>query len=286
MSTFIGSGSDGGHALTAFATGVLGPVAGAVNRSWPQGPSRVWQLTTADGTFFLKQHQNRRFHDREVRALREWTAVLGDRAPRLVAADQEHLAVLLTEVPGRLLLGLDLDPRARRSVYRQLGELLRYVHDSAPPEPGPPPAVYAGGLERHLDAARPFLAPGQEAVIRAVAATLARLDPVDHVRILGDVAPRNVLVTSDNKVSLIDFERAELHARPRDLVRLQDIWADDSTARDAFHAGYGPLTDQEQRLLVCLECLDAVSGLGWGHQHGDAEVVERSRRTLQRLAAP
>lgn len=110
------------------------------------------------------------------------------------------------------------------------------------------------------------------------------LEPVNHVRILGDVAPRNLLVTGDNKVSLIDFERAELHARPRDLVRLQDTWADDSTTRDAFLAGYGPLTGQEQRLLVCLECLDAVSGLGWGHQHGDAEVVERSRRTLQRLS--
>ncbi|MEG3630748.1 phosphotransferase [Streptomyces poriticola] len=100
---------------------------------------------------------------REVRALRTWAGSLGSAAPRLVAADAELRAVVVTALPGRPLHGRILAPAREREVFRRIGVLARRFHEASPPRPAPAgsgPAV--AKADRHLEAARPHLTPGDE----------------------------------------------------------------------------------------------------------------------------
>ncbi|MGW2203182.1 hypothetical protein [Streptomyces sp. NPDC001774] len=48
--------------------------------------------------------------------------------------------------------------------------------------------------------------------------------------------------------------------------------------------GYGhPFAPEEEAPLTVLSLLDAVSGISYGTNHGDPELVERGLRTLARL---
>ncbi|MEU9305562.1 NUDIX hydrolase [Streptomyces sp. NPDC048269] len=54
------------------------PAHRAAEVSWMRTGSRVWQLTgSGGGTWYLKRHRGRRFHDREVAAYRTWVPMLG-----------------------------------------------------------------------------------------------------------------------------------------------------------------------------------------------------------------
>lgn len=66
------------------------------------------------------------------------------------------------------------------------------------------------------------------------------------------------------------------------FVRLADTWLGRSDLSEAFFAGHGhPLTDVDRQRLRCEVALDAVSGVAYGHTHGDVEFVERSLRALR-----
>ncbi|MEY9956758.1 phosphotransferase [Streptacidiphilus sp. MAP5-52] len=278
---------DPGPELLAFATRVAGPIAQAQDVSWPRPESRVWRLDRRDGSaVYLKQHQNPHFHAREVAGLTGPAQALGEHAPRLLGSDQVLRAVVVSPVRGRLLKHLALPRTDLAEVYRRLGSLVRQFHDANPPLPGPTPTGYRAKLDRHLEAARAHLGPGDEDLVRALAGRLDHLPPFDHVPTIGDLAERNVLVTEDLTVGLIDFERSEPGPAVRDVVRLADEWAHRPELETAFWAGYGrALTQAEAELLPVLEALDAVSGIAWGSADGgrDRHVVQRGQRTLARL---
>ncbi|MBF9071851.1 phosphotransferase [Streptacidiphilus fuscans] len=274
-------------ALRSFAEQVAGPIAEVQDVSWPRPESRVWRIVTGAGaTVYLKQHQNAHFHAREVSGLNGPARALAEHTPHLLAADPDMRAVLVTEVPGRLLKHLLLPRTDAADVYWRLGALVRAFHDAAPPRPGPAPSSYRAKLDRHLEVARPHLGPGDEELVRALADRLDHLPPLDHVPTIGDLAERNVLVTEDLTVGLVDFERSEPGPRVRDLVRLLDEWAYRPDLETAFLTGYGrTLTQAETALLPVLEALDAVSGIAWGGAEGgrDRHLVARGQRTLARL---
>ncbi|WP_327327587.1 NUDIX domain-containing protein [Streptomyces sp. NBC_01210] len=279
-----GAGLEAG--LRAFAEQAVGRLAVVAYASWLREGSRVWRLTgIGGGTWFLKQHRSARFHQREVGAYREWVGTLGARAPRLVAVDAEQGAVVITALEGRSLHGLSLDPAREREVRRRLGALTADFHHGAPSRPalerGPSPA---DKLERHLAVARSFLADGDEERLHATARRYAALGPAELVPTHGDLQYRNVLLGDGDEVSVVDFERAEYATATRDLVRLSDVWDGRPDLREAFLAGYGrPFTAVEEERMECEAAFDALSGLGYGHTHGDPEVAERGQRTLARL---
>ncbi|MDN0201225.1 aminoglycoside phosphotransferase family protein [Streptomyces sp. S.PNR 29] len=218
-------------------------------------------------------------------AYREWTCALGHRAPRLVAADPRHRAVVVTALPGRTLFGAVLDRATELRVHQGLGEIAALFHRAAPArQPDAHLPSPAAKLERHLEAARPYLRDGDEALLRTLAARHAVLPPCHQVPTIGDLQLRNALLADDGSLGVVDFERAEYGPALRDLVRLSDHWDGRDDLREAFLTGYGqPLTPHEEERLVCEAGFDALSGIQFGMAHGDPELVERGRRTLTRI---
>ncbi|MEU1776682.1 phosphotransferase [Streptomyces sp. NPDC019922] len=284
-------------AVVEFAEQAVGRIAEWTDTSWAREESRVWRVHGVQGgTWYVKVHQNERFHGREVRGLRTWARELGASAPRLVAADETLRAVVLTAVPGRPLHGTVLAPEREREVFQRIGALARRIHQTSPPRPAPAdsgPAV--AKADRHLAGARSHLRPADEEFVRELVRQSEALPPLEWVETHGDFQLRNVLTTSaasaetDDRevfVAVIDFERSEPGPAVRDLVRLSDAWAGRDDLFEAFLAGYGrTLTSAEQARLVVDAALDSVSGIAYGAAHGDPELVERGRRTLARLRA-
>lgn len=272
--------------IVAFAERAVGHITEWTDVSWAREASCVWRARAAGGgTWYVKIHQNAKFHSREVRAYRTWAPTLGAATPRLVAADAQLRTVVVTAVPGRPLYGAVLSAEEERQVFHRIGALARLVHQSTPPRPAPVgsgPAV--DKAERHLAAAGPHLACGDAEFVRALVKRAGQLPPLEWVETHGDFQLRNILGADGGTLWLIDFERSEPGPAIRDLVRLSDAWAGRPDLYEAFLAGYGrTLTGPEEARLAVEAALDAMSGIQFGIAHGDPELVERGRRTLARL---
>jgi tRNA A-37 threonylcarbamoyl transferase component Bud32 len=271
--------------VRAFTERAVGRIADWSDASRARPGSRVWRARGAEGgLWFVKIHRNERFHDREVTAYRSWVPRLGVATPRLVAADANLPAVVVTAVPGRCLHGAVHPPETQRRIFRAIGALAASIHHSAPARPGDAEPADLARLERHLDGARDHLAPGDEDFVRAAVKRAARLPGLDLVPTHGDLQPRNLLWAPEAGLAVIDFERSEPGPAVRDLVRLSDTWAGRPDVYEAFLTGYGrPLTPAEEEHLTAASVGDAVSGIRYGVEHGDPELVERGRRTLTLL---
>lgn len=287
-------------AIVEFAEQAVGRIAQWTDTSWARENSRVWRADGVQGgTWYVKVHQSKRFHGREVRGLRTWAPALGAAAPRLVAADDALRAVVITALPGRPLHSAVLTPGRERKVFNRIGALARRIHQASPPRPAPAgsgPAV--AKADRHLAGARSHLLPGDEEFVRDLVRQSRDLPPLEWVETHGDFQLRNILHDPDTRtaeneaedsgpyVAVIDLERSEPGPAVRDLVRLSDAWHGRPDLLAAFLAGYGrPLTPAEQARLVIDTALDSVSGIAYGAAHDDPELVERGRRTLARLRA-
>lgn len=289
-------------AVVEFAERAVGRITEWTDTSWARENSLVWRARGAQGgTWYVKVHQNDRFHGREVRGLRTWASALGAAAPRLVAADETLRAVVLTAVPGLPLHGVVLAPEQERAIFHRIGALARRIHQSSPARPAPAGSGPAAAkADRHLTVARSHLKPGDKEFVRELVRQAEVLKPLEWVETHGDFQLRNILYTTSTAVSdaalgavdpglfvaVIDLERSEPGPAVRDLVRLSDAWDGRPDLFDAFLAGYGrPLTGAEEAQLVIEMALDSVSGIAYGVAHGDPELVERGRRTLARLRA-
>ncbi|MFH9742669.1 phosphotransferase [Streptomyces roseolus] len=254
-----GPGSPGAmpeEEVRAFSERAVGRIATWTDSSWAREESRVWRARAAEGgTWYVKIHQNDRFHQREVAALRSWVPGLGAAAPRLVAADPGLRAVVLTAVGGQSPHGATYPPEQQRRIFHRIGQLAAAIHHGAPPRP-------AAGL--------PACLPAPEAV-------------PTH----GDFQPRNLRWdAAADALYVIDFERSEKGPAIRDFVRLSDAWHGRPDLLQAVMDGYGrPFTPEEEDQLTVLAVLDSVSGISHGTAHGDPELVERGLRTLARLRA-
>ncbi|MEW1633522.1 NUDIX domain-containing protein [Streptomyces sp. NPDC093801] len=272
------------YRLRVFAERAIGRIAHASEVSWVRTGSRVWKLTgPGGGTWYLKRHRGPKFHGREVAAYRSWVPALGPRAPRLVSADAEAQAVVVTALSGRPLHGMVLDPADEARIQHGLGRLTSALHRSAPERPAAS-VTAADKIKRHLEGARPYLVNGDEDLVLALAGTYAGLPLPSLVPTHGDLQYRNVLLGTDGEPLLFDFERSEYNTATRDMVRLSDTWTGRPDLRAAFLDGYGRrLTPAEELRLDCEAAFDAVSGIAYGTSHGDPEVTERGLRTLRRL---
>lgn len=274
-----------GDQLADFAEQAIGPLYTVTDSSWAREGSRVWKLTgRSGGSWFLKVHQNTKFHEREVAAYRRWVPALGrGHAPQLVAADPDQFAAVITAHAGINLHGADLNEPTWQTVYRQLGQLLRVLHSCEPPMMAPAVGGLAK-LERHLTAADGLLEPGEEKLIRRLAQRLTTLPPIPHGPRHGDIQLRNLLLDDSMLLALIDFERAEVGPLVSDFIRIADTWANAPARQAAIFDGYArSLSPDEAQALQGLSALDALSGIQYGAAHGDPELVERGHRTLYRL---
>ncbi|MGW2767648.1 hypothetical protein [Streptomyces sp. NPDC001275] len=116
----------------------VGRIATWTDTSWDRESSRVWRAHGADGgtsAWYVKIHQNMRFHHREVHAYRSWVPSLGAATPTLVTADSALRAVVITAVPGQPLHGLAHPLEQQEHLFHQIGALAATIHRSAAPLP-------------------------------------------------------------------------------------------------------------------------------------------------------
>ncbi|WP_326681638.1 NUDIX domain-containing protein [Streptomyces sp. NBC_01237] len=175
-------------AVVEFAEQAVGRITQWTDTSWAREESRVWRVHGVQGgTWYVKVHQNERFHGREVRGLRTWARELGASAPRLVVADETLRAVVLTAVPGRPLHGTVLAPEREREVFQRIGALAHRIHQASPPRPAPADSGPAAAeADRHLAGARSHLLPGDEEFVRELVRQAEALPPLERVETHGD----------------------------------------------------------------------------------------------------
>lgn len=270
--------------LSDFANRVLGPCTLIADLSWPYEGSEVYQTRDAHGVdHILKRLINHRFFRMEVDGY-QWAPALGaGRAPCLEAADEDLLAVIVTFLPGRPMLG-EIEPVIEIPAYRQVGRLLALLHASRPATSET--AVLERLLERadgQLAKATGELTAAQHTLACQAADILADLMPtLSAVPTHGDLQARNVLLDpSTGTVALIDYEKAALAPAVRDLVRLEPGVFRRPELRAAFFDGYGrELDPAEQHALRAWVVLDSVAALAWGIPNGDTEIVQRARAAL------
>jgi aminoglycoside phosphotransferase (APT) family kinase protein len=176
--------------------------------------------------------------------------------PRFVAyaeTDASGVTVgwlLMSRLAGRPLLGVaaEATERVQRSLFKDLGELLRRLHAT------PAPAALVGRgdwLSRQLAQARANL-PWCDGTAAGLAELQRSRPPAVPERLIhGDLALDNVLVDSNGEMSLIDWAGGGL-GDPRCDVALalqtEPEIALTAAVLDAFYAGYGaPALDAETR---------------------------------------
>ncbi|MGW7381495.1 aminoglycoside phosphotransferase family protein [Streptomyces sp. NPDC054794] len=258
--------------------------------------SRVWALRRPDGIrFYVKVEPEPVMYERETFALRHAVPALGaDHAPQLRASSAEHLALLLTAVPGTPLDSLTLAPAEELRAHRRGGALLALLH-AAGDLSGPHRAraeralqAAADSADRHLRQAGDRLTPAEHRLVRDLAERLRDLPALPLAFIHGDARSRNLLWSRrPGRAAWVDFERSRFATAVQDFVPMScGIWAERPDLRAAWFRGYGrDLLPEEQQALKGLAALDAVSCLVRGPAHDDPALTVRGRRTLDRLMA-
>lgn len=273
--------------LVPFVQDRLGDVRVVADLSWPYEGSEVYRVRDHHGSdHILKRLINDTFWVRETAGYAWASALARDEAPQLEAADPHLRVVVTTFLPGVLLKDVYLDPARSVQVYRQIGVLLRRLHDSAAP------VADSSVIDRlvaqtdtHIEQTEAELDEAQGDRVHRAAQDLAALAAsMPAVPTHGDFWERNLLIDPDSdRVAVIDFERAALAPAVRDLLRLETgVFARSAAARDAFYSGYGrDLTPVEIAALRAWTVLDALSALAWALAHNDNHLLGRARGILR-----
>lgn len=279
--------------------------------SHAHGEAQVWRLAAeADGStfYYLKCHrQTGKWHS-ETHAYENWTAVLGDHAPRLRAArDEEPRALLLTALPGLPMEQVTLTDWEERAAWEAAGRSLARLHadlpsgpwfgacfrDGGPQEatPGRDAVAFVRGkinLCIKRGAAAGHLNDDEAAFARRAAsertAAFAGENPVAAHR---DYSPRNWIMTPDDGIwrGAIDFEHSRWDVRASDFSRWWDRdFLERPDLAEAFFAGYGGWPDARLMAQIFVTRLfNAVCGIVWAENHADAPFSALNRAALHRL---
>lgn len=271
-------------AVHALARKTLGPITVIPEATLP---THVMALIDGRGDQYLaKRHTSRSRYTREVQAYTRWVPALRDQAPQLVATDAEHLILLLTAVPGATADHVTPGAEAERAAHQGAANVLRQLHDSAPPEYSHDMAVTLAQRTAHwVNRAGVLLNAGERRLLLDHADAIAA-SPMEVRFCHLDFQPRNWIVDGDGTVRLIDFEHARLDARIRDMARLAHrYWPHRPDLYQAFVRGYGTsLSEQERTLLYHFGALEAATALVRGCDTDDADLVMHGRALLDRLA--
>ncbi|KOV61511.1 aminoglycoside phosphotransferase family protein [Streptomyces sp. MMG1121] len=284
-------------ALLAWAARELGAEVSVAHDAAPvRENSRVWALRRPDDVrFYLKVSPNPPRYERETFALRHAVPALGaGHVPQLCASSAEHLALLLTAVPGAPLEQLTLPVTGERRAHRQGGALLARLHTagdlSGPHRLAAERALLAAAdsADRQLRQAGDLLTSAERELVRGLAGQLRELPPLPLAFIHGAAGPRHLLWSPRlGQAGWIGFERSRFAAAVQDFVPMScGIWADRPDLEAAWFQGYGrDLMFAERHALKGLAAVDAVSCLVRGPAHDDPVVTALGRRTLDRLMA-
>jgi Ser/Thr protein kinase RdoA (MazF antagonist) len=269
--------------LHLVGTALEAPVTLVADHSWSHGEATVLEVHDAGGTpWIVKRVRQPQAFEREVRALRDWAPLLGDgRAPRLLTTRDEHSLLVMSRLPGRA------GTASTAAEYRQAGRLIRRLHDAEPATPDSDyPARATHDLDGWLHKVPGVITSKEVDFVRRQIALMDSMPPALAGPIHNDNQPRNWLCDVDATVRVIDFGKAKRDLRLRDLERMwQAEWRGRPDLRDAYLDGYGrPLTDADERMLLCISAFTAATTILWARAHGGERFENHGRETLRRLA--
>ncbi|MFJ6695374.1 aminoglycoside phosphotransferase family protein [Streptomyces sp. NPDC091272] len=274
--------------LAQWVEPVVGPAQNVRDASHERENSRVWEVAGPVGRHFVKVAPQPLACTRETRAYRAAVPRLGfGNAPVLKDSSADLRAMVLTAVDGQPLKE-EPSSSTRRAAHTQAGRLLRRFHDAYVDRAAQTEAVHViegavAVLDKHLAAAGDHLSAVESDMLRRRVSALPSLGPLPAGLLHGDFRERNFL-WDGWRCALIDLERSAPVPPVADLGRLATAhWPLRSELRAAFFDGYGrALSDVEEPALVTISAADAASALVHGPRHGDPQVTERGRRTVER----
>lgn len=269
----------------AVATEALGPIEVRHDHSWASELSAVLEVRSAGGVpAIAKAHQSEARYAAETYAYDRWVPAIADRAPTVLARDDDRRVLILSLLPGETEPILQED--TARQVHRDAGAVLRRFHEAeACPDDLDEASRRVRSYRRWVGRAPKGLIDADDlAFAETYATVLSSLSAISVVPSHGDWSPRNWLVNGST-VGVIDFERAERAWWTKDLERLwwRD-WLGRPDLREAFFDGYGRHpTEIEETAVVAASVLGHITTIVWGTQNGDLDFAERGRRALREI---
>jgi len=290
--------------LLSWCTSIIGSFEIVSGKQRPDGRSSISRLQTSAGFCYLKVHEQQSSWNQEVHGYEQWAQVFGEFAPRLLGVhDEEPLALLIAELPGKILENLDLPIDQERSAWRTAGQMLAGLHgctagdyfgpclrDGSPQDPAISDAVeyVSGELEREIEKAvnADYLNDQELAVVTAALQSTHVFAGERPISCHRDYCPYNWLISEEGAwAGIIDFEFAYWDVRVADFSRYPDWeWMDRPDLLEAFFEGYGRVLtprEEEQQLVAYVQY--ALSAITWGMEASYFGFVEEGRAALKHL---
>jgi len=241
----------------------------------------------------------------EVHGYEHWAPALDGFVPRLLAArEEEPLALLVSELPGRIMEKLQLPTGQERMVWHAAGRALAGLHDFAVGECFGPCARDGTCIDGAMSDAREYVSAELDrwtesgvrvgwinddelAVIRAAQQLVPAFAGERPTPCHRDYCPANWLVTDDgNWAGTLDFELAYWDVRVADFSRYPDWeWMRRPDLVEALLDGYGrSLTTVEEQQCLVARTRYALSAIVWGAEHSFHGFAEEGRQAIKRLA--
>ena len=291
----------------SWATSALGPIEVISDHSKAHGDrvSATTRIRSRKGLCYLKVHESRGPWQIEAHAYEHWTRAFGRHAPRLLGVrDREPLALIVSEVPGRIVEKTRLTRRAGRAIWKSAGKALRPFHDQAF---GPgfgscrrdgtlvgrvvrdPVACISGslthGLQRGLKGR--YLSRDEAVTVRAVVNMAPAFKGERPVPCHMDYAPVNWLMNERRGwTGVVDFEFSAWHFWMSDFTRDPDWhWIKRPDLVDAFCEGYGRTLSPSRKLqLLVGHAAYALNAITWGRANRYFGFEKEGHASLAHLA--
>jgi len=261
-------------------------------------------LSTPTGNCFLKTHKEKAAWELEVHGYERWARAFGDHVPQLVAVhEEEPLAIIISELPGRILEGMTLPPEVERIIWCDAGRALAPLHKlevgqcfgpchrngACAGEPVSDAVEYVSSelqswTERgqRIDA----LTPVEMATIRAAHRLVPAFEGERPTPCHRDYCNANWIVSEDSRwAGVIDFEFAYWDVRVADFTRYAEWeWLERPDLIDAFFDGYGePLVEKLQQQILVGHVQYALSAVVWGQENAYYGFAREGHESFERL---
>ena len=292
--------------VLSWCASVLGPfeVVSEDSRAHPGQRASTLRLRTSSGICYVKTHRDRSHWDSEVHGYEQWSPAFGDFTPKLLAVrDEEPLALVISELPGKILDEVELSTVQACEVWRSAGRALATLHNTAIGEyfgPCRRDGVCAG---KPIDDAREYvltdinnwLVRGRRGsylnkddltIVAAANEWVPAFEGERPVACHRDYGPANWLVSSDGVwTGVIDFEFSYWDVRATDFARYPNWeWIDQPERIGAFFEGYGrSFTPREEQQRLVAQALYALGAIVWGMENAYYSFAREGRRALQTL---
>ena len=266
--------------------------------------SATYRIRAPDGYFYLKIHQSREHWNNEIHAYEHWTHVFDAFSPRLIEARESvPLALIISEVPGRIVSDSVLPNDVELRVWHSAGAALAALHNLQWGDGFGPclrDGSFAGDREvnareyvsrrfgKQIERAKHggYIDSDELSTIQAAYELIPAFEGERPIPCHRDYCAANWLATESGSLcGVIDFEFAHWDVRVADFSRDPDWnWFLRPDLVNAFFDGYGrTLSPREEQQLLVARAEYALSAIIWGHENSFFGFEREGRESLARL---